>query len=498
MQLGVEFGRSAHLESVSVTAGMFMRFQHHDLLAAVGHQCGKNQPGDATPNNQEICFGISFVHTSRTIPRLGLRLHFINAPVHDGNFESTMHVVIIGGGAAGMASAHYLAQVHQVTVLERQPLLGGNIRTLNRNVETNCLPAGIFIDNGVIEFHHEHSPGLRALVGELALELESFPGGSTGMYLECGRSFHMPGAIWDQRRGAAIRALQYLRLAWLMRRLVPIGLRMRQARKNPGGSVAGFLGEDSMSRWLKMLLMYGYSIPFRQIDEFPASMAIPTLLQGSIGTRWVRLAGGTYRYIEEIIRQAGNRLTVQAGQEILAVRRNTKGVCIECPDRVIQADRLVFATPPDQVLSLLEDATEEERAWFSNWRPNYAETVIHTDESLYADWKIRGFTEFDLFEKEGGKDAGYNAWLNRLCGLPESHDTNYFLAFNLEDRIDPQKILDRQRHHTPLYTTRAVASVDEIKAANGRNNTYYAGAYLYNGLHEGAVQSALAIKSLFF
>ena len=84
-----------------------------------------------------------------------------------------------------------------------------------------------------------------------------------------------------------------------------------------------------------------------------------------------------------------------------------------------------------------------------------------------------------------------------MCGLPDGHNTNYFLAFNLEDRIDPQKILDRQRHHTPRYTARAARYIDEIKAGNGRNNTYHAGAYLYNGLHEGAIQSALAIKSLF-
>ena len=396
-----------------------------------------------------------------------------------------------------MASAHYLAQAHQVTVLERQPLLGGNIRTLNMNVETKSLPADIFLDNGVIEFHRKHSPGLHSLVKELGLELETFQGGSTSLYLERGRSFHMPGAIRDQQQGTANRALQYLKLAWLMRHLAPIGMRIYKARSDPGSSVASFLGEDAMSRWLRMLLMYGYSIPYAQIDDFPASLAIPTLLRGSIGTQWVRLKGGVYRYIEEILRQASSKLTVKAGQTILAVSRNASGVCIECSNGVIQADRLVFATPPDQVLSLLTDADDEERLWFSNWQANYAETVIHTDESLYADWAMRGFTEFDVFEKESGRDAGYNAWLNRLCGLPDDHDTHYFLAFNLEDRIDPQKILDRQRHHTPGYTARSVASIDEIKAGNGRNNTYHAGAYLYNGLHEGAIQSALAIKSQF-
>ena len=408
-----------------------------------------------------------------------------------------MHVVVIGGGGAGMATAHYLTRAHRVTVLEKQSLLGGNIRTLNRNVETDRLPTGIILDNGVIEFHRKHSPGLRSLVTELGLELEYFPGGSSGLYLENGRSFHMPGAIRDQQRNAATQVMQYLNLARALRHLIPIVIRMHKARANPGNSIAAFLGQDIMSRWLKMLLMYGYSIPYAQIDDFPARMAIPTLKQGSIGTQWIRLKGGVYRYIEEIITQAGTDLTVRTGQSILSVSRNSNGVQVECSDGVVQADRLVFATPPDQVLNLLADACDDEQVWFSGWKANFAETVIHTDESIYSNWATYGFTEFDVFEKAGGEDAGYNAYLNRLCGLPQDHDMNYFLAYNLEDRIDPKKILDRQQHHTPLYTVAATAFVDEIKAANGRNHTYHAGAYLYNGLHEGAIQSALAVKSLF-
>jgi len=405
-----------------------------------------------------------------------------------------MHVVIIGGGAAGMATAHYLAPSHQVTVLERQPVPGGNIRTLNRNVETKNLPSDIIIDNGVIEFHRNYSPGLTALVTELGLELKPFHGGSSGLYLEQGRSFHMPGAIRDQQRGVATRALQYLKLAWLLRHLVPIGWRMQKARANPGRSVDTLLGNDLMSQWMKMLLMYGYSIPYAQIDEFPARLAIPTLLQGAIGTQWVRLEGGVYRYIEEIIRQAGSKLVVETGQTIVAVTRNSGGVCVECSDKVIRADRLVFATPPDQVLSLLADATDEERRWFSDWRANYAETVIHTDESIYSDWAIRGFTEFDLFEKKGGKDAGYNAYLNRLAGLPPDNPTHYFLSYGLDREIDPACVAHEQPHHSPLYTVEALRHREEVMENQGERRTFHAGAWLGNGLHEGAVASAVEVS----
>lgn len=404
-----------------------------------------------------------------------------------------MHVVIIGAGAAGMTCAHRLCNRHRVTVLEQRPVPGGNIRTLNRNVKTKHLPAGMFLDNGVIEFHREHSPGLRTLMDELGLELSINGGGSTGLYLEDGRSFHMPGAVRDQHLAFPKRLCKYASLAWCMRHLGPIGLGVLRNRSNPATHVGGILGQNVMSNWMRMLLMYGYSIPYEHIDNFPARLAIKTLMQGSPGTQWLRLSGGVYRYIEAIIEQAGSRLDIQSGQTVHAVSRKSDRVLVDCASGTIEADRVVFATPPDQVLKLLTDADDNEHSWFYPWRANHIETLIHTDSTIYKPWNISAYSEFDLFEKEGGNDAGYNAWLNRLCDIPASSGVDYFLAYNLEDRIDPATIIDRQRHHTPLYTAQAMESVDLIKAANGNNNTWFAGAYLSNGLHEGAIQSAFRV-----
>ena len=191
--------------------------------------------------------------------------------------------------------------------------------------------------------------------------------------------------------------------------------------------------------------------------------------------------------------QAGNGLEIRTSETVRAVRRFEDRVVVESAGGLIEADKVVFATPPDQVLTLLADADDDERAWFSLWNANHIETVIHTDASIYDPWEATAFSEFDLFEKDGGKDAGYNAWLNRLCDIPANSGVDYFLAYNLDDRIDPSKIIDRQQHHTPLYIAPAIETVDHIKAANGGNNTWHAGAYLANGLHESAIQSALEV-----
>ena len=402
-------------------------------------------------------------------------------------------VLVVGGGAAGMASAHFLARDHQVTVLERSAILGGNIRTLNKNVIPTSIPSNLFLDNGVIEFHRDHSPGLHKLTAELGVKLLPVNGGSSAIFLEDGRSVFMPAAIAAQNVSKLTKSRMYAQLLWTMRHMVPIGLKMRRHRHSQDASVGSFLSRDLMSSWLRMLLMYGYSIPYGQIDNFPAPLAITTFRRGSIGANWVRMEGGVYSYVEKIIERAGTNLTIELDQSSIVIERSKAGVSVECQAGQIKADKLVFAQPPDQVLQLLADPSHDETRLFSAWKANHASTVIHTDTSIYDDWGVKYYTEFDVFQKSGGEDAGYNAYLNRLVGLPDDRGPHYFLGYNLEDRIDPGKILHKQEHHTPLYTVEAARHIDEIKVGNGRNHTYHAGAYLYDGLHEGAIQSAMAI-----
>ena len=82
-----------------------------------------------------------------------------------------MHIAIIGGGAAGMATAYLLNNHHHVTVIEKQPILGGNIRTLNKNVTDADFASPIFIDNGVIEFQQDHFVQFHKLMDKLGVEM---------------------------------------------------------------------------------------------------------------------------------------------------------------------------------------------------------------------------------------------------------------------------------------------------------------------------------------
>jgi predicted NAD/FAD-binding protein len=67
-----------------------------------------------------------------------------------------MRIAIIGGGSAGLVTAHLLDGVHQVTLFEKASILGGHVRTLNRNVECDLEPE-LILDAGVIEFERRNA-----------------------------------------------------------------------------------------------------------------------------------------------------------------------------------------------------------------------------------------------------------------------------------------------------------------------------------------------------
>jgi len=111
---------------------------------------------------------------------------------------------------------------------------------------------------------------------------------------------------------------------------------------------------------------------------------------------------------------------------------------------------------------------------------------------MYDRYGIHTPSEFDFFQTQA--QWGYNGYLNQLGDIPSP--PHYFLSYQLEELIDRDRIVHIQTHHTPLYTTESFRYRDEVVATNGENNTYYAGAYLGDGLHGGAISSAVRVARL--
>ena len=402
-----------------------------------------------------------------------------------------MKIAIIGGGASGMVTAYLLDKKgHQVTVFEKQPILGGHIRTLNKNIKPNQSDCNQFLEGGVLEFpcafHH-----FLELMTDLKVELEPVAVGSA-LLLKDGRHFLSALTIQKNFKGIQ-RVIEYLKLNTLYARAAGLWVKTRstQVHNLYNQPMSQYLNRECIrNSWLKLLTMYSYSMPFNLIDNFPTEMAIPAL-RDYVFVNWVRIKGGVYSYIEKILERFTGEILLNV--EVAKISRQPNSVKIGLSDGVTQLfDKVVFATPPDQVMKLLSDPTNEEIQRFSAWQKNQAKTVIHTDTSMYARHGIKQSSEFDFFQTDNG--WGYNAYLNQLCGISSS--IQYSLAFNLDGLIAKDKILHIQEHHTPLYTVESFRYRNEVIITNGENNTYHAGAYLGDGLHEGAIASAIRVAQL--
>jgi predicted NAD/FAD-binding protein len=403
-----------------------------------------------------------------------------------------MKIAVVGGGASGMVSAYLLdKQGHQVTVFESQPILGGHIRTLNKNVSAELPESGLYLEAGVVEFTRTFHNFL-ALMQELRVELEPVDLGSAVFFRNGGHI--LSGTTIRKNFKGIASAIEYLRLNFIY--LQAVRLRCKLAAANLQSlydrPLAQYLpGRSARNDWLKLLTMYSYSIPFESIDNIPAELAIPAL-RDYVLTEWVRVKGGVYAYIEKILERFRGKIQLNA--KIAQISRLFDGgVQIQFANGVTQLfDKVIFATPPDRVLALLADPTAAELRRFGAWQPNYATTTIHTDTSMYARHGIAQLTEFDFFQTKSS--WGYNAYLNQLCGI--NSPLRYSLAFHLEEAIDARHIVHHQQHHTPGYTVESFRYRDEVVATNGEHHTYHAGAYLCDGLHEGAISSALRVAKL--
>jgi uncharacterized protein len=212
-----------------------------------------------------------------------------------------MKIAIVGGGASGIVTAYLLdRQGHEVTLFERQPILGGHIRTLNKNVQPNQSESSELLECGVLEFPTAFH-NFMALMEDLGVELEPIEIGS-GLFFKDGQHFLSAVMIQNNFTGFQ-RWIEYLRIDSLYLRSSVLWLRTKfsDLKDFYDHPLSYYLKRPSTrNTWLKLLVMYSYSMPLEQIDDFPSELAIP-VLRDDVAVNWVRIKGGVYSYIEKIL-----------------------------------------------------------------------------------------------------------------------------------------------------------------------------------------------------
>lgn len=405
-------------------------------------------------------------------------------------------IAVVGAGISGMGAAHMLTPEHHVTLFESASRLGGHARTVIAG-KNGDQP----VDTGFIVFNYANYPHLSALFSEL--EVPVVPSNmSFGASFDGGRleyALTNMNAIFAQRRN-----LVNPRFLGMLRDVVKFNKHALKLAEDRSLSLGGFLqklGTGDYFRDHYLLPFSGaiWSTPVEKIMDFPAHALIKffenhALLGYSGQHQWYTVQGGSISYVNRVAAALGrNGVDIRLNSDVQGVRRHAKNVEIKTKGGDWEAfDEVVLATHSDDSLAMLIDASAAEQAALGAiaYQPN--DIVLHADTSIMpkrrATWASWVYTE-DARAKSDRIDLTY--WMNSLQPIPQSDP--HFVTLNTKRTIREDLIYDQVTLRHPVYDLGALAAQETVRQMNGKNRTWFCGAWMRSGFHEDGLFSAVDV-----
>lgn len=406
-----------------------------------------------------------------------------------------MRIAVIGGGIAGLATAHLLCADHEVTLFEANDYLGGHTHTVDVPLgETTWA-----VDTGFIVFNERTYPNFIRLLDRLGVASQpsvmSFSVTSERSGLEyCATNLD---TLFAQRRN-----LVSLPFWGMLREVFRFNRESRELYDSSDMTLTlgSYLAEKGYSQRFidDFLVPMGSAIwsadPARFL-QFPAAAFVQFFTNHGIlnvidQPKWRVIRGGSRQYVEPLVRPFQDR--VRLSSPVDRVRRHPDRVEVTTRGGTPEPfDQVVLACHSDQALAILADPSPAEREILSAIPYQKNDTVLHTDEGLLPDLpKARASWNCHIpREERGGATLTY--WMNRLQSLQAP--VEFCVTLNTPDAIAPEKVIRRMVYHHPVYSAAAFQAQKRRHEISGVNRTWYCGAWWGYGFHEDGVASALAV-----
>ena len=404
-------------------------------------------------------------------------------------------IAVIGGGISGMAAAHLLADQNSVVLFEAEGRLGGHART-KMGGKRGDQP----VDTGFIVFNKVNYPNLLRLFDKLDVPYVessmSFGASIAGGRIEYGLA--SLDAIFAQRKN--IVSPRFLGMVTDIMRFNKNALNVVK----PGMTIRDLLAALGTGDWFRDFYITPFSgaiwsTPTAGILDFPAHALVQffenhRLLDFEGQHQWYTVKGGSIEYVRRLQASLTQRgVDLRLGAAVAGVKREEGGVQIRAFGGEWELfDDVVFATHSDISLSLLADASPAERAALSAVRYQRNQAILHRDPSVMPKNR-KCWSSWVYVEPKNGASGKIDLtyWMNSLQPIPQ--DDPIFVTLNSNGGIRDELIDDVVTFDHPVYDNAAIAAQSTIRAMNGTNNTWFAGAWMRNGFHEDGFASAVDV-----
>ncbi len=408
-------------------------------------------------------------------------------------------IAVIGGGISGLAAAYVLAAHHAVTLFEASPGLGGHARSVVAGIRGDQP-----VDTGFIVFNYANYPHLTRMFQDLDVPVAksdmSFGASINGGEIEYG--LRNLSALTAQRRN-----LLRPGFARMLRDILRFNDKAEALASDDSATIGEFMADLKLGDWFQRFYLMPlcgaiWSTPPAEIRAFPARALVQffrnhALLSASGQHQWWTVDGGSVEYVRRLERHLrGRGVAIRTATPVQNVTRDGQKSTVNSPTGQHEPfDQVIFACHSDQALRLLAQPTPQENAVLSAIRFQDNQMILHRDTSqmpqrraVWSSWVYKA----DTTAPEPA--IGVTYWMNRLQNIPE-HDP-LFVSLNPSTEVPDHLIYDQKVFRHPVFDASALAAQRQLTGMQGRNNTWFAGAYTRHGFHEDGFASAVRIARL--
>ncbi len=404
-----------------------------------------------------------------------------------------MKIAIIGSGVSGLSLAYILNKNHDITVFEKNDYIGGHARTIDVSYQNEQAS----IDTGFIVFNKKNYPLLTGLFDHLDVDYEksdmSFSVSMNNGKFEYGTK--TLNSLFSQRKNI-LNPKFWIMVRDILKFYNKAMIFSDQLEKN----VDDLINHLKLSKVFKEFFLLPiassiWSAKPQSILNFPASTLVNFfdnhgLLTVNNQPDWYTVSGGSKKYIKVLTSTFEDK--IKKSSTITKLERVDGKVHLFDKDlKKYEFDQVVFACHSDQALNILHDATPDEIRILENIKYHSNNITLHCDESIMPQNK-RCWSSWNFSQVKHNDSLVLTYWMNKLQNLKTS--TDFFVTVNADNNIDDSKILDQYVFEHPIFDLNTMKSQRELDLIQGKNNTWFAGAYWGYGFHEDGILSAVNIS----
>lgn len=399
-----------------------------------------------------------------------------------------MKIAIIGTGITGNSAAWLLNQKFDITVYEQNDYIGGHSNTVSGDSHAD-------VDTGFIVYNEWTYPNLIALFDHL--NVETIPTDmSFGVSMNAGGFEYSGDSILAQKRNLFRPKFHKMWLDILrFYKNAPSVLTEPQTNI----SLGEYLTRENYSQSFidyHILPMAAaiWSTGTDDVCDFPVKSFVRFFVNHGLfllkdRPQWHTVKGGSKRYVEKLTASFKDKILV--GTAAVKITRGKSKVSItDIKGKTRNYDHVVMACHSDQALQLLEDKSDTESGVLKSfpYAPNTA--YLHTDIALMPHRKA-AWSSWNYLQSSPESGVCLTYWMNRL--QPFIGKDDLFVTLNPSTPPAKEKTLKTINYAHPQYTLDALKGWKRIGNIQGKNRTWFCGAWCGYGFHEDGISAGLAV-----